>query len=52
MELKWVIVQVITSYLNHVMLACVMNQSRGYWLLLNALTITIALPMNMEAKLL
>lgn len=48
----WVIVQVVTSYLNHVVSACAMNQSRDHWLLLNALTIVIALPMNMEAKLL
>ncbi len=44
----WAIVQVVTSYLNHVVSACVMNQSRGHWLLLNALTIAIALPMNMK----
>ncbi len=32
-------------------LACVMNQSRGHWLLSDALT-TITLTMNMEVKLL
>jgi hypothetical protein len=48
----WAIVQVVTSYLNHVVSTCAMNQSRGHWLLLNALTIVITLPINMEAKLL
>jgi hypothetical protein len=47
----WALTKLIISCLNHVVLACVMNQSRGHWLLSNALT-TITFTMNMEAKLL
>jgi hypothetical protein len=46
----WVLIKAIISFLNHVVLACVMNQSRGHWLLFDALIIT--LPMNMEVELL
>jgi len=45
----WVVAKVVTSCLNLVVSACVMNQSKGHWLLLNALTIAIALTMFMEA---
>jgi hypothetical protein len=38
--------------LNPIVSTCVMNQSKGHWLLSNALTITISLIMNMEVKLL
>jgi hypothetical protein len=33
----WVLIKAIISFLNHVVLACVMNQSRGHWLLSHAL---------------
>jgi hypothetical protein len=46
------IAEAITSILNHVVFACVMNQSRGHWLLLDALTLTITFIMEMEAQLL
>ncbi len=46
------IAKAITSTLNHVVYACVMNQSRGHWLLSNALTISITIIMEMEAQLL
>jgi hypothetical protein len=46
------IAKVITSMLNLVVSACVMNQNRGHWLLLNVLITTITLTMQMEAKLL
>jgi hypothetical protein len=48
----WVIAEAITSTLNLIVFACVMNQSRGHWLLLDALTITITFTMEMEAQLL
>ncbi len=48
----WVIVEAITFTLNLVVSACVMNQSRGRWLLLDALTTTITFTMEMEAHLL
>jgi hypothetical protein len=48
----WAISKAITSTLNPIILACVMNQFRHQCLLSNALTITITLTMNMEAKLL
>ncbi len=46
------IAEAITSILNHVVFACVMNQSRGHWLLSDALTLTITFTMEMEAQLL
>ncbi len=48
----WVIVEVVTSCLNPFVSTYVMNQSRGHWLLLDALTITIAFTMSMEVVLL
>jgi len=48
----WVIVEVITSTLNLVVFAYVMNQNRGHWLLLDALTKTITLTMELEIQLL
>jgi hypothetical protein len=47
----WAIAEAITFTLNLVAYACVMNQSRGHWLLSNALTISITLTMEMEAQL-
>jgi hypothetical protein len=38
--------------LNLVVSTCVMNQNRGQWLLLDALTTTITFTMEMEATLL
>jgi len=48
----WAVVEVVTSCLNPIVSTCVMNQSRGHWLLSNALTIVIALIVNMETTLL
>jgi hypothetical protein len=48
----WAIIEVITSPLNHVVSTYVMNQSRGHWVLSNALIITITLTMEMEVALL
>jgi len=48
----WVIVETITFTLNLVISNYVMNQSRGHWLLLNALTTSITLTMEMEVALL
>jgi hypothetical protein len=48
----WVVVEVVTFCLNPIVSTCVMNQSRGHWLLSNALTIVIALIVNMETTLL
>jgi hypothetical protein len=39
----WAIVEAISPYLNLVVNACVMNQSKGQWLLSNALNIVINL---------
>ncbi len=39
----WVVVEVVTSCLNSIVSRCVMNQSRGNWLLLDTLTTTIAI---------
>jgi hypothetical protein len=47
----WAIVKVITSCLNSIVSACVMNQSRSHWLLSNALTIIITFTINMESTL-
>jgi len=47
----WVIVEAITFALNLVASTCVLNQSKGQWLL-NALTIVITLTMSMEVELL
>jgi hypothetical protein len=44
----WAIVKVVTFTLNHVVLACVMNQFKGDWLLLDALTTHITFIMNMD----
>jgi hypothetical protein len=46
----WVVAKVITSTLNNVV-TCVMNQSHGHWLLLNALTIAITLIVNLQTKM-
>jgi hypothetical protein len=47
----WVVVKVVTFCLNRIVSTFVMNQSRGHWLLLDALTIVITLIVNMEATL-
>ncbi len=44
----WAIVEAITFILNHVVFACVINQSTGHWLLFDALTTTITLTMEMK----
>ncbi len=48
----WAIVEAITFILNLIVFACVMNQSRGHWLLSDALTMAITFTMEMEAQLL
>jgi hypothetical protein len=48
----WAVVEVVTSCLNPFVSTYVMNQSRGHWLLSNALKTTIAFTMSMEATLL
>jgi hypothetical protein len=47
----WVVVEAITFALNFVISTCVLNQSKGQWML-NALIIVITLTMNMEVDLL
>jgi len=47
----WAIVEAITSCLNPIGNACVVNQPRGHWLILDALTTTINISLNMEAKI-
>ncbi len=44
----WTIVEAITTCLNHVVSACVMNQSRGHWLLFNALITIMNVTMTLE----
>jgi hypothetical protein len=44
----WAIVENIITYLNHVVSACVMNQSKGHWLLFDALNTIINLTMALE----
>jgi hypothetical protein len=48
----WVVAKTITSCLNLVVSSHVMNQYKDHWLLLNVVTTSIALTMNMEATLL
>ncbi len=45
----WKITNAITSVLNLVVIACVMNKSRGHWLLFDVLTYIVP-TVNMEAK--
>jgi hypothetical protein len=47
----WVVAKVVTFALNLIVSTCVLNQSKGHWLLLDALTIIIILTMNMEIEL-
>jgi len=46
----WEAIEAITNVVNHVATTCVMNWSRGHWLLSNALMTPIALIVYMEAK--
>jgi hypothetical protein len=48
----WGVAEAITSILNLVVSAYVMNQYKGHWLLSNALTKTITFTMDMEIALL
>jgi hypothetical protein len=48
----WIVAEATTSHLNFIVSTCVMNESKGHWVLLDALTTTIALIINMEATLL
>jgi len=47
----WAIVEVVTSTLKLIVLTFMLNQSEGHWLLLETLTTTITLIVNMGAKL-
>jgi hypothetical protein len=44
----WAIAQIVVDTLGHVVQQCVLNQSRGYWLLLDALVATISLVCQMQ----
>ncbi len=46
----WKITNAITNVLNLVVIACVMNKSRGYWLLFDVLITYIVPTVNMEAE--
>jgi len=46
----WVIANAIRSVLKPIVTTCVMNYSRGHWLLCDASTIYIFLIVHMEAK--
>jgi len=43
----WVIVEAFTLSLNHVVMARVMNQCHGHWLLSNVLTIAMSLTIKL-----
>jgi len=45
------IAEVITSYLNPMVMACVMNQSHGHWLLFDALTTTMILVIKFQVEM-
>jgi hypothetical protein len=47
----WVIAKTFTCVLNHVVIAYVMNQSRGHWLLSNVYNTRISLTLILEAKI-
>jgi len=47
----WAIDEAIIHYLNHVVTTCILNQSRGHWLLSNALATMINLIMVMEFEI-
>jgi hypothetical protein len=47
----WAILEVIVTYLNLVVTAYVLNQSKGHWLLSDALVTVINLIMAMEFQL-
>ncbi len=46
----WVVAKAIISYLNFIMITCMMNQSRGHWLLSNALTIIVNISFKVEVE--
>ncbi len=47
----WAIVEIITTRLNYVGNACMMNQFKNHWSLSNALSNIIDLTMALESKL-
>ncbi len=47
----WAIAETILMCLNLVVIACVLNQSRGHWLLFDVLVIEINVIMAMESQL-
>ncbi len=47
----WAVAKVVTFALNLIVSTCVLNQSKGHWLSLDALPIIITLTMNMEIEL-
>ncbi len=46
----WVVTKAITSYLNLIMITCMMNQSRGHRLLSNVFTIIVNISFSMEVE--
>jgi hypothetical protein len=46
----WKITNAITTVSNLIVVACVMNKSKGHWLLFDALTTYIVPTFNMEAE--
>jgi hypothetical protein len=44
----WAITQIVSNTLGFVIQQCVLNQSQGYWLLLDALAVTISLIYQMR----
>jgi hypothetical protein len=47
----WDVTKVVTLTLNHMVIACVMNQSHGHWLLLDVLTTAITRIVNLQSKM-
>ncbi len=46
----WAIAKAIISCLNFIVNACVMNQSKGHWLLSDALTTIVNISFNIKVK--
>jgi hypothetical protein len=49
--LTWHIFKIIMNYLFHVVIACVLNQSRRHWLLVNALQSTITMCLKFREEI-
>jgi hypothetical protein len=46
--LTWQIYQIIVDYLSPIVIACVLNQSSGHWLLIDALNYVISLSLKLK----